>query len=183
MKKGYFKNVVNEAYVTGQSKSNIGSELYKLYTDLDPNAQTKSGARVSEVLKMILDDLTETVNFHKRSADQEPWETLQSLFKEIEIGSTPFKRTASRIGEDIRTVDRPIKQKSQLGLKVGDTVYEEGDMMDECPFEGHVHATLISIEPSDNGYEINIAGDDEGYTYTTNDIAEMGLDVKVVRFK
>jgi hypothetical protein len=186
MKKGYLRNVVNEAYVTGQPKSNIGSELYKLYTDLDPNARTKSGARVSEVLKMILDDLTETVDFHKRTADQEPWETLQSLFKEIEIGGTPFKRMTSQTNlkeEGIRTVDRPIKQKSRFGLKVGDVVYEEGDMMDECPFEGHVHATLLSIEPEGNGYEINIAGDDEGYTYTTDDIAEMGLNVEVVRFK
>jgi hypothetical protein len=87
------------------------------------------------------------------------------------------------IGENIRTVDRPIKQKSQFGLKVGDVVYEEGDMMDECPFEGHSDATLLSIEPEGNGYEINIAGDGEGYTYTTDDIAEMGLDVEVVRFK
>ena len=37
-----------------------------------------------------------------------------------------FDQTYKKIvGEDLRAVDRPVKQKSQFGLKVGDTVYEE----------------------------------------------------------
>jgi hypothetical protein len=39
----------------------IGSSLYNLYTDLAPDAKTKSGARVSDVLKDIIDELKDIV--------------------------------------------------------------------------------------------------------------------------
>jgi hypothetical protein len=87
------------------------------------------------------------------------------------------------VGEDLRSVARPVKQKSQFGLKVGDTVYEVGEMMDECPFEGNLDAILSSIDPDGDGYEISIIADGEGYAYTTDDIKEQGLDVEVVKFK
>lgn len=67
------------------TETSIGNELYKLYTELEPNAMTKSGARASEVLKMILDELNEVVDKHKRYADSEPWEALQSLLSKLAI--------------------------------------------------------------------------------------------------
>ena len=64
---------------------NIGDELSKLYVQLGPEIKTKSGAEVAEIVKMIIDELKKTVDDHKRSADSEPGETLQSLLSKLTV--------------------------------------------------------------------------------------------------
>lgn len=81
-------DLLAEAYekvLKEQTHSSIGGELYKLYTELGPEAKTKSGARVSDVLKMILDELNDTVDMAKRYADKEPWEALQELLTKLAL--------------------------------------------------------------------------------------------------
>ena len=76
-----------------------------------------------------------------------------------------------------------MNKEIKYGLKVKGEVFEVKDMMDECPFEGSELAYLANICESEDEkgvFKISIVSDSEGYTYTTKDIEEMGLDVKVV---
>lgn len=66
-----------------QAGFSIGNELYKLYTELEPNAKTKSGARVSDVLKSILEELQDVVQSAKSNADQP--EVLHSLLQKLSL--------------------------------------------------------------------------------------------------
>lgn len=97
---------------------------------------------------------------------------------------TKFNQLAKKIlKEDMEVVPRRKMKKPVYGLKVDGVVYQEGDIMDECPFEGTLDATLLNITPIKGGFEFDIMADGEGYTYTTADIAEMGINAKVVKFK
>lgn len=66
-----------------QSGFSIGNELYKLYTELEPSAKTKSGARVSDVLKSILEELNDVVQSAQNNADQP--EVLHTLLKRLAL--------------------------------------------------------------------------------------------------
>ena len=76
-------------------------------------------------------------------------------------------------------------KKVKYGLKVGKTIWEVRDMMDECPFEGNECAYLSDIEPSEEAegeFDISIICDGEGYTYSTLDFEEYDIkNVKVVK--
>lgn len=53
----------NAENVGGESRGfSIGNELFDLYSNLDRDARTRSGASVSEELKMIIDELKEIVS-------------------------------------------------------------------------------------------------------------------------
>ena len=73
------KSVLKE----NEQTASIGTLLYQLLVDLDPKAKTKNGARVSDVLKMILDDFNEVVDKAKRNSDQP--ETLEMLLKDLSL--------------------------------------------------------------------------------------------------
>ena len=75
-------------------------------------------------------------------------------------------------------------KKVKYALKVGKTIWEVKDMMDECPFEGNEFAYLSDISPADEEgeFEISIICDGEGYTYSTLDFEEYDIkNVKVVK--
>jgi hypothetical protein len=76
-------------------------------------------------------------------------------------------------------------KKVKYGLKVGKTIWEIKDMMDECPFEGNELAYLADIEPSEEKegeFDISIICDNEGYTYSTLQFEEFDIkNVKVVK--
>lgn len=76
-----------------------------------------------------------------------------------------------------------MSKKNKYALKVKGELFKIKDMMDECPFEGSEFAYLADICESEDEkgvFEISIISDNEGYTYTTKDIEEEGLDVEVV---
>ena len=58
----------------------IANELYNLYTNLSPNAKTKTGALVSEILKDILNELNDIVNAAERDPQQ-----LSNLIKQLKF--------------------------------------------------------------------------------------------------
>jgi hypothetical protein len=76
-------------------------------------------------------------------------------------------------------------KKVKYGLKVGKTIWEIKDMMDECPFEGNELAYLADIYPSEEKegeFDIFIICDNEGYTYSTLQFEEFDIkNVKVVK--
>jgi hypothetical protein len=59
----------------------IGSSLYGLYTDLAPDVKTKSGARVSDVLKDIIDELNDIVAEAESDRSSEALTKLVSKLK------------------------------------------------------------------------------------------------------
>lgn len=64
-------SLVNEALYQEPSGQSIGDMLYDLLNSLDPDAKTKSGARVQDVLGDILDELNEIVDVAERHSDSE----------------------------------------------------------------------------------------------------------------
>ena len=83
-----------------------------------------------------------------------------------------------------------MSKKNKYALKVKGELFKVKDMMDECPFEGSDMAYLAGIyddvdDDGDKVIAIDIMSDGEGYTYTSKDIEEMGLEkeVKIVKLK
>jgi hypothetical protein len=66
-----YNRLVNESTYQEPSGQSIGDMLYDLLTSLDPDAKTKSGARVQDVLGDILDELNEIVDVAERHSDSE----------------------------------------------------------------------------------------------------------------
>lgn len=69
-----------------QAGFSIGNELYKLYTEVDPNAKTKTGAKVSDELKLIMKELEDIVQTASRNrAGDEPEKVLTFLIQQLSI--------------------------------------------------------------------------------------------------
>lgn len=67
-----YKSIVKESVTGGADTSySIGNELYELYTSIDPESKTRSGAKVTDVLRDILDELNDIVNNAERQSDSE----------------------------------------------------------------------------------------------------------------
>lgn len=66
-----YKSIVKESVSEGDDTYSIGNELYELYTSIDPESKTRSGAKVTDVLRDILDELNDIVNNAERQSDSE----------------------------------------------------------------------------------------------------------------
>jgi DNA-binding transcriptional regulator GbsR (MarR family) len=67
-----YKSIVKESIIEGADTSySIGNELYELYTSIDPESKTRSGAKVVDVLKDILDELNDILDNAERQSDSE----------------------------------------------------------------------------------------------------------------
>lgn len=86
MKKGYLRNVVNEAYLKPsreQSTASIGAALNYLASNL------KSGKLYPSELyadvQDILNSLNNAVRVAEKYADSDPWEALQDLLNKLRL--------------------------------------------------------------------------------------------------
>ena len=68
-----------------QAGFSIGNEFYKLYTELDPNAKTKTGARGSDELKLIIDELQDIVQTASTNHTGQPEKVLTFLIQQLSI--------------------------------------------------------------------------------------------------
>mgnify|MGYP001548147088 CR=1 FL=1 len=75
-----FKKVLKESQ---HDSFSVGNELFNLYTQIDPEAMTKSGAKVVEVLRNILNEFDEIVQQAKENSDNP--EAIHNLIKQLEI--------------------------------------------------------------------------------------------------
>lgn len=76
---------VYERVLREQAGFSIADELYKLYTEIDPSARTKSGASVIQSLKFILDELEEIVKTAEMRQGDQPEEVLASLIRNLKL--------------------------------------------------------------------------------------------------
>ena len=65
-----YKRIVKES-IMGESTESIGDMLFELISSTDPAAKTRSGAKVTDVLRDILDELNDIVENAVRVSDSE----------------------------------------------------------------------------------------------------------------
>jgi len=76
-----------------------------------------------------------------------------------------------------------IKMNKKLAIKYKGEVYEKGDMMEECPFEGNLDTIFLGVSEEDGERYMNFFADGEGYHYTLQNAKEEGVKIEIVKVK
>lgn len=78
-----FDSIIKSFLKESEHSASIGTLLYQLLGDLEPNAKTKSGTRVSDVLKQILEEFNNVIDRAKQNSEQP--ETLEMLLRKLSL--------------------------------------------------------------------------------------------------